>query len=978
MRKQSFSNFLLKFCLIIVVSCAILLQNSQAAIDGGIGRIRVCNSNGDPDGLDYNPFYGGKDVEFVLSNPVCIAVVANAYITVKINIARMNAICGSGAVVPRLIPSPILDFIDISRGTYRAATTKNPSCAGQVAIASASFLGAIGVISAIYGVAIHVYNNTEICGASWVGPNNTQYINNAAKYKATVEDAIFGKNGYIDSLRANPNQASLLTLDNKIFREWYYGGVEVEDSSEDGTCLDVAAPRRSDGSFPPQKYYMKGLETGNFNCKKYDILPGTSLDRVLESGASIRDPSDTSKFITSQAIVYEFNAAYNSCKKRAREYVCIEYGSSSKFCRAGSLCTINSIVFSAKSVDNGRLACAETYSLCPYNFTIGGGAEKCDFFQDGVTVGGRFQVIDIASVTSKHCDGKSEIRNGDCTYNNQAGRCRNYCQFMTHCTKTDLSDYKYASSIKSPYFANACIDMVGDSQNVMSYGTGFIAGSARHFSAPLAQCTKETIENIFYNRAGHTECKTLNDSPSGNQCPGGAFYQKGSKVMATSFFSTLQSKMRLIVKLVLTLSITFYGAKILLGGGAIKKTDILMYILKIGLVLYFATGEAWQTMFFDGIYSASTVFSQMVFKVETSNDPRKRDGCQFGKIVLSDGTQVAQSSYPAGKEYLAIWDTLDCKITRYMGFGPEVSTANIVKLIIAGWLTGPIGIYFSIALLFFGLLLISVAIRALHIFLSSAIAIIIMVYVSPIIIPLVLFEKTKPIFKGWLTQIISFSLQPMILFAYIAVLITLMDKTLIGSATFYGEPPFRTISCKEYCQDASGAIVDNPNCDKSGQKLIMPKVDSIACMIDTNYFANWPGLELIGITLPFLIEFFADHVREKILTVAKAILVMYFLYTFMDEIPEIAEQLLGGARLPSSKANAVDMMKSIGGALSAIQKRANRGLGKVGKGAASGAASAARKVLEAGNQGKSVADTKKGEGADNSDTQTKKPDTPDK
>lgn len=976
MKTQSFGHFLLKFCLIIVVSCAILLQNSQAGIDGGIGRVRSCNGNGVPDGLDYNPFNGGKDVEFVMSNPVCVAIVANSYIHVKTNIAKMNSVCDSGSVVPRFTPSPILDAIDIGRGTYKAIQNKSPACGAQVAAASFSFLGAIGAISAIYGVAVHVYNNTEICGASWIGPNTTQYINSSPRYKASVEDTIFGKNGYIDSLRVNPNQENPLTLENKIFREWYYGGVEVEDNSENETCLDVASPKRSDGSYPPQKYYMKGTETGNFNCKKYDILPGKSLDRVLASGGSVRDPSDGSN-ITSQQRIDEFNKAYDCCKKRAREYVCIKYGSSTKFCRVGSLCTINSVVFSAKSVDNGRLACAETYSLCPYNFTIGGGSEKCDFFQDGAMIGGTFKTIDIASVNSGNCAGKSEIRNGDCTYNAKAGRCKNYCQFMTHCTKTDLSDYKYSSSIKSPYFSNACIDMVGDSQNVMSFGTGFIAGSARHFSAPIAQCTKETIENIFYNRAGRTECKMLTDTAVGGTCPGGVFYQKGSKVMSDSFFSVLQSRMRILVKLILTLSITFYGMKVLLGGGEIKKSDIMMYIMKIGLVLYFATGEAWQTMFFDGVYSASTVFSQMVFKVETDNDPRKRDGCQFGNITLADGTQIAQSKYPAGKEYLAIWDTLDCKITRYMGFGPELSTANIAKLILSGFITGPIGIYFSISLLFFGLLLLSVAIRALHIFLSSAIAIILMVYVSPLVIPLVLFEKTKPIFKGWLTQIISFSLQPMILFAYIAVLITLMDRTLIGSATFYGEPPFRTISCKQYCQDARGIIIDSANCDMIGQKLVMPKVDSIACMIDTNYFGNWPGLELFGITLPFLIDFFTSHVREKILTVAKAVLVMYFLYTFMDEIPAIAEQLLGGAKLPSSKINAADMLKSIGGALKAVQKRGKRGglkgLEKVNK----EASNAVRKILEAGNQGKSVADSKPGGGPDQPDDKTPQPDKPD-
>ncbi len=951
MKIKIFAQIFLKLLLIIAFSCTAFPKTSLAGVNDGIGRIRSCNTNGEVDGLEYNPTYGGKDVEFVMSNPVCIAVAANAYVTVKMNIAQMNMVCGTGSATPRFTPSPILDFIDISRGTIRAASTANGSCGLRVASATASLGGSLAILYGIWEVAKKVYNESEICGSDWVSPNPAQYINNAPNYKATVEYAIFGTGGYI-----NNNQTDKLSFDNQTYREWYYGGVEVEDNSDHGKCPDVMSQKRDDDSYPPQKYYMKGLETGNFNCKKYDLL----------SWKGEVDPRDGKTPLTLERF-NEYRSAYDCCKSRASEYACIKYGSTKKFCKAGENCTINGITFSVKSIDNGRLACAETYSLCPYNFTLGGGSEQCDFHQDGIynSDSGTYDIIDIADVTSGNCSNKSEIRNGDCSYNFKAGRCKNYCQFMTHCTKTDAPDYQYVSSITSPFFSAACLNMTGDSKNVISFGTGFIAGSARHFSAPIAQCTKETIENVFYNRAGHTLCRMLTNDPNNSDCPGGQVYKKGDQVLAESFFSTLQNQMRVFVKMILTLSIVFYGAKILIGGGGIKKSEILMYVVKIALVMYFATGEAWQTMFFDGIYSASSVFSQMVFKVETASDPQKRDGCQFGNITLADGTQVVQSSYPEGKEYLAIWDTLDCKITRYLGFGPELSTANIAKLILAGFLTGPVGIYFSISLLFFGLIMLAATIRALHIFLSSCIAIILMVYVSPLIIPLVLFEKTKSIFSGWLKQLISFSLQPMILFAYLAIFISLMDRTLIGSASFYGEPPFRAISCTQYCQDVTGKIVNNPNCDLVGQKLVIPKADSIACMINNNAFGNWPGLELIGITLPFLIDFFTDHTREKILTIAKAALVMYFLCTFMDEIPEIASQLLGGATLKGPGISAKGMFGSITDTLKGVQQRANRGAKKWGARGARGAIGGARSALErVGNKGKSVRG--KGSGADES------------
>lgn len=945
--KKQANSFFLFFTLFVIL---VTSQNSYAASDYGVGRLRTCSlSDGRiNDGLDFNPTFGGKDVEFVLSNPVCISVIAFAYTTTKLAIANMNAVCGVGSSTPRVIPSPILDSIDIARATVRAATTRDLNCARAVVQSTTQLSYTLAILGGIYLTAKQVYDRASICGANWVAPNNVEYMNNRDDYKATVESTI---RTYISS-----NQSSNLAMTNQIYREWYYGGVEVEDNvgSGDDECPDVTQSP-VDGNYPPQKYYLKGLETGNFNCRKYDVRPGQKDPR---DGTTVIQV-DTPRF-------YEYQNAYNCCKKRAREYVCIDYGGEKKFCKVGTRCSIEGIHFAARSMDNGRLACVESYSLCPYNFALGGGSEICDYYKDGVKdSNGVFRVITLDDIQNGRCAQKSEIRNADCTYNSKAGKCRNYCQYMTHCTKTDLSDYRYISSITSPYFSTACIDFVGDSQNQVSYGTGFIAGSARHFSAPIAQCVKETLENVFYNRAGHTQCYTQTDRNCDHN--GNLAYRKGDTVSSISFFAKMQSHLQAFVKMVLTLGIVFYGTQLLFTGkDGVTKKELLPFIVKLGLILYFATGNAWQTMFFDGVYGASSVFSQMVFKIQTSENPNKRDGCQFGNITLETGEVISSGrNYPHGKEYLAIWDSLDCKIARYLGFGPEVSTANIAKLILAGFITGPIGIYFCIALLFFGLILIAVTLKALYIFLSSAISIILMVFISPLVIPLALFPKTNGIFKGWVSQLISFSLQPIILFAYIAIFIAIMDKTLIGSATFYGEGPMKLISCSQYCQDAYGNLVTNsPACDRIGEKIIRPKVDSIACMISNDSFGKWPGLEIIGISLPFLIDFFADHTREKILTITKAALIMYFLHEFMGQIPNITSYLIGGSALPSSKTSAKGMFGSVTGLLKGIQQRANRGMKKWGGKGARGGINAMKDIASGGNKGKA---TQSKEGVSGSD-----------
>lgn len=994
-RKITKNIFLALFTAVFFFTYFLSTQNSYAAANDcddptlcGIGRIRSCSSAGDPSELVFDPTQNGADVMFDISNPVCISVIATSYATVKAAIAAMCYACGLNQY-PDLTPSPVRDLYLITQGGIKAANSANDSCAIAVGAASAAMTTALAELGIIYGVAKGVFDNTKLCGGDWYSPDPDKYNISKGKTKSEMEQWI----------AANPS-ANLADLN---YRQWYYNGVEYSDNPSEGdSCEDPTGSNvKTSGHFPKQKYYLRGTQAGNYNCSRYDL----SLSNVTAA----KNPNATDA---------DYKTAYDCCRKRSQQYACIDYHTSASvgslsnndgvFCESGSKCTIEGITFSAAPINSrdSRLICVQSYSLCPYNFTIGkGGSTICDYYQDGIKgSNGKYTYItpdDIAKATdpdnpTSDCNNKSEIRNSDCTYNEKAGQCKNYCQYLTHCTVVGASTYEYKSDLSSPYFSSACYNFVGDSRNLTSFNSGIILGSQKHFSAPIAQCVKETLENVFYNRAGHSQCATNTEYPSadgtcssGNYIQSGSFtYKKGNTVKETSFFNGLQNSLQDTVKMVLTISIMFFGLKILIGSNMteLKKSDIIMYIIKIGLVMYFATGDAWQTMFFDGVYNSSTVFSKMVFHIESTMPDSKKDGCQF-----DDATLGIANEYPSGKSYLSIWDTLDCKIARYLGYGPPAtSIANIASLIFAGLFTGPYGIYFVIGLMFFGFFFISMTIRALHIFLTSAMSIIIMIYISPIIIPTALFSKTADIFKSWLSNLISFCLQPIILFAYIAIFIVVFDSTMIGSATFSGNPPNKTISCASVCKDDAGNMVNgdttcslpghewvgglckdsagnvvydedpnctgaghtligatckdasgnnvggDPDCSEPGHTMIDPLTDSIACLVNINDYSKINFLETIGISLPSLKNLFASNVKEKILTIIKAAFVMYVLYQFMDQIPSITEQLIGGTSLPSGKSSGMetsgmDMMKSVGGIAESIRERVTRGAIKYGK-----------------------------------------------
>lgn len=139
---------------------------------------------------------------------------------------------------------------------------------------------------------------------------------------------------------------------------------------------------------------------------------------------------------------------------------------------------------------------------------------------------------------------------------------------------------------------------------------------------------------------------------------------------------------------------------------------------------------------------------------------------------------------------LKIWEQVDCAIENLLGgiyMGSSVGM-GLAGFLMAAFLSTTAGIF--VALLGFYIIfqfLYAIA-KATYTFISAYLAFSFMVLISPLFIPCILLRSTKPYFDKWLRLTVSFMLQPMIVFAYISMLIVAFDQTVFVGSNAPGVP----------------------------------------------------------------------------------------------------------------------------------------------------------------------------------------------
>ncbi|WP_339046460.1 type IV secretion system protein [Candidatus Mesenet endosymbiont of Agriotes lineatus] len=411
---------------------------------------------------------------------------------------------------------------------------------------------------------------------------------------------------------------------------------------------------------------------------------------------------------------------------------------------------------------------------------------------------------------------------------------------MCEKSKPEIKDGKVVSYDNSQcfnwYISPACYSI-----------TGAHAKSPFPLTSVVVECLKESLNNLLTGT--HAD---------------GAKREDG-------FLDIAQKRLKTAIKAALVLALMLFAIKTMLGG--VQHTaELYLLIIKFALVLYFTMGGV-MSHYYDQLIKLSQGLSDVVLQAGGNETI-----CNY-----------RQDEYPTinGKNlgYLALWDRLDCRIMFYLGSqlnattGVAILTSFMLAALIIFAVFFGAQVIICIVALFMVIMIILVAIWMVYLFILSLIALTIIILVSPLFIPMCLFQATKGFFDGWLKEIMTYSLYPVILFAFLSLMFSVFDNLYFGDLRF-----------KRVTGD-NGKItftLDPENaCDFETNK------GNLACIMNSIEFRNQPiafGFEWTGFDID-------KGVTELLWTKLGMMGLMGFLfYHFLGTIGSLAAELAGNPR----------------------------------------------------------------------------------
>ncbi len=309
-------------------------------------------------------------------------------------------------------------------------------------------------------------------------------------------------------------------------------------------------------------------------------------------------------------------------------------------------------------------------------------------------------------------------------------------------------------------------------------------------SGPIIECVKEMVAKMMIS----TAVCSFDDVQA----------VLGSEARRTSAFFLFQKNMHRIVSALLTLYIILFGFKIVLGGDIPQKSEIINFVLKFLFVVYFSVG--------------------ININVDSEDDTDRLDGMIEWTIpFLMNGMESISSwiissdsnnfcnfqdvEYPPNLTHLKLWDALDCRVMNYLGLDTLMRVAStlnkdgdaqntkkdnkdnmkynippFIMLMIPAILSGvPI---LALMCLTYPIFIISFLALMVSATVVCIVSIVILAVLAPLFVPLFLFNYTKGYFEAWVKLLISFMLQPMVIVAFMTLMMALNDKAFNGTCKF--------------------------------------------------------------------------------------------------------------------------------------------------------------------------------------------------
>ncbi|PIR37402.1 MAG: hypothetical protein COV35_09935 [Alphaproteobacteria bacterium CG11_big_fil_rev_8_21_14_0_20_39_49] len=401
---------------------------------------------------------------------------------------------------------------------------------------------------------------------------------------------------------------------------------------------------------------------------------------------------------------------------------------------------------------------------------------------------------------------------------------------------------------------------------------------SRPFTGVVVECIYQTMRNVFIHDPAEPDRLT--------------------------FFQSVQDKFFTLVRSLLILYVIFFGYRLVISKNPPTRQECILFGMRLAIIVYFSIGNGVTELYpsFNYISRAMTVHVMEV-GLESSVD----NGYEYCDFRAASGI-----IYTPGHEYMAIWDTIDCKLSKYLGIGdnwidvdnnglfepapggPDEITWNPQVLWVAATAvvsTGfglPIFIITVVVILFLILLIV----RAVHIYILAFMGLIMLLFISPLIIPAALFGYTRDIFLKWLQQVISFLVQPVILFGFLSFALVVIDIIYFGGNRSFVPIASDTVPIPYQIEASTGTGGQN------GQAIALEQCDdpdAIGCIFQV---ARIHKIDVAFISDLTDIKFYKVVLNQQDLTLLvgllKLLLVCVIIKALLGTVEKLASKLTGG------------------------------------------------------------------------------------
>lgn len=405
----------------------------------------------------------------------------------------------------------------------------------------------------------------------------------------------------------------------------------------------------------------------------------------------------------------------------------------------------------------------------------------------------------------------------------------------------------------------------------------------RSFTGVVAECIEDSMLKIFFPGA------TMVD---------GVFQQPSADT--PTFFSSMQKRIQSTVRAVMALYLIFFGYKLMMGQSAPKPEEWKWLFMKFTLVSFFALSSG-MSYFLPKMLNASKYLSVIVMEAGLSDDNNASyaaggadkgykycDFREYKRTAQTDPSSTAE--YPVGKNYMALWDMVDCKFSKYLGIGDNASLPDAPQVLLVAALA-PISTAYGIPIFFFSLMttavIIMIIVRVVHIYIMSVIGLVILAYIAPLVVPAVFFERTKPIFKNWLEQLMAMFLQPIILFGMLSFLLVAIDSVVFGDNHYFKN---------DKIENTTGIVTpSNKACSASDSKCKDKYSLGYLYQVTSVDLNPWPADEFYFFKI-WSLSFNGDgNDKYMFFALLRLLIAVFIVYSIFSMAEEVAGSLVGGS-----------------------------------------------------------------------------------